>query len=107
MKLGNINTFDMEDEIKKLRKTLIDQKQIDRRANAFVGIAEDLKRWMTFLPLLGELRDSSMEVEDGRHWKKLKDIVKQEFEVDDNLELKTVWDLKLFDFKDGIEDITD
>ena len=27
--------------------------------------------------------------------------------MDDNLELKTVWDLKLFDFKDGIEDITD
>jgi len=23
------------------------------------------------------------------------------------LELKTIWDLKLFDFKDGIEDITD
>jgi hypothetical protein len=27
--------------------------------------------------------------------------------VDENLELRTVWDLKLFDFKDGIEEITD
>jgi len=76
MKWGNVNTNDMEDEIKKLKKTLLDQKSIDRRANAFVGINEDIKRWGTFLPLLGELKDPSMEVEDGRHWKKLKDIVK-------------------------------
>ena len=68
--------MDMEDEIKKLKKGLLDQKAIDRRANAFVGINEDLKRWSTFLPLLGELKDPSMDVEDGRHWKKLKDIVK-------------------------------
>ena len=72
-----------------------------------MGINEDLKRWNTFLPLLGELKDPSMEAEDGRHWKKLKDLVKTEFEVDDSLELKTVWDLKLFDYKEGIEDITD
>ena len=76
MKWGNVNTNDMEDEIKKLKKSLLDQKAIDRRANAFVGINEDIKRWGTFLPLLGELQDPSMEVEDGRHWKKLKDIVK-------------------------------
>jgi len=76
MKWGNVNTNDMEDEIKKLKKSLLDQKAIDRRANAFVGINEDIKRWGTFLPLLGELKDPSMEVEDGRHWKKLKDIVK-------------------------------
>jgi len=76
MKWGNVNTNDMEDEIKKLKKALLDQKAIDRRANAFVGINEDIKRWGTFLPLLGELKDPSMEVEDGRHWKKLKDIVK-------------------------------
>jgi dynein heavy chain len=48
-----------------------------------------------------------MEVEDGRHWRKIKEMVKQEFEIDESLELKTVWDLKLFDFKDGIEEITD
>ena len=76
MKWGNVNTNDMEDEIKKLKKSLLDQKAIDRSANAFVGINEDTKRWGTFLPLLGELKDPSMEVEDGRHWKKLKDIVK-------------------------------
>ena len=70
--------MDMEDEIKKLRKGLMDQKAIDRRSNAYVGINDDLKRWATFLPLLGELKDPAMDAEDGRHWKKLKDLVKGE-----------------------------
>ncbi len=48
-----------------------------------------------------------MNSADGRHWKKIKDTVKKEFEVNDQLELQTIWDLKLFDFKDGIEEITD
>lgn len=72
MKWGHINTADMEDEIKKLRKQLTDLRGIDKRSNAYLGINEDLKRWATFLPLLGELKDPSMETEDGRHWKKLK-----------------------------------
>jgi dynein heavy chain, axonemal len=88
--------MEMDDEIKKLRKGLIDLRGIDKRSNAFLGIAEDLKRWSTFLPLLGELKDPCMDSDDGRHWRKIKDIVKQDFEVDSNLELRTVWDLKLF-----------
>lgn len=34
-------------------------------------------------------------------------MVGKEFTVDDELKLETVWNLKLFDFKDGIEEITD
>ena len=35
MAWGNINSGDMEDEIKKLRKGLTDLKGIDKRCNAF------------------------------------------------------------------------
>lgn len=48
-----------------------------------------------------------MDVEDGRHWAKVRAVVKQQFTVDDKLLVKTIWDLKLFNFKDEIEDITD
>ena len=65
----------MEDEIKKLKKGLLDQKSVDRRISAFLGINEEFKKWSTFLPLLGELKDPSMDVDDGRHWRKLKEIV--------------------------------
>lgn len=107
MKWGSINSMDMEDDIKKLRKGLTDLRGIDKRSNAFIGITEELKKWATFLPLLGELKDPSMNSEDGRHWKKLKVLVKKEFEVSPDLILETIWDLKLFDYKDGIEEITD
>lgn len=107
MKWGSINSMDMEDDIKKLRKGLTDLRGIDKRSNAFIGITEELKKWATFLPLLGELKDPSMNSDDGRHWKKLKVIVKKEFEVIPDLLLEVIWDLKLFDYKDGIEEITD
>ena len=66
----------MEDEIKKFRKFLLEMKGIDKKTNAFLGISEDLKNWATFIPLLAELKDPSMNTPDGRHWKDVKSIVK-------------------------------
>jgi len=97
----------MEDEVKSLRKQLLEIKGIDRKSNTFLGINEDIKKWATFMPLLNELKDPSMIVEDGRHWKKVKTLVQQEFEVDDSLFIQKIWDMKLFNFKDEIEDVTD
>jgi dynein heavy chain len=73
---NDIKTMDMEDEIKKLKKEIMDMKNIDKRCNTYVGINNDLKNWATFLPLLGELKDPSIETEDDRHWNKIKDLVK-------------------------------
>lgn len=65
----------MEDEVKALRKQLLEIKGIDRKSNTFLGINDDIKKWATFMPLLNELKDPSMIVEDGRHWKKVKTLV--------------------------------
>lgn len=48
-----------------------------------------------------------METADNRHWNKIRDLVKKEINIEDNMPLSQIWDLKLFDFKDGIEEITD
>jgi len=48
-----------------------------------------------------------MVTDDSRHWKKLKELVGKEFLIDESLQLQTVWDLELFNYKEGIEDITD
>jgi dynein heavy chain len=80
-----INPVDMEEEVKTLRKQLMDIKGVDRKSNTFMGINEDIKKWATFMPLLNELKDPSMLVEDGRHWAKVKNLVKKEFSVDENL----------------------
>jgi len=67
--------MDMDDEIKGLRKNLLDIKGIDRKSNTFLGISEDIKKWATFMPLLNELKYPSMEVEDGRHWANVRKCV--------------------------------
>jgi len=77
--------MDMEDEIKGLKKKLMDMKNIDKRSNVFVGINNDLKNWAIFLPLLGELKDPSIETKDDRHWTKIKELVNSDFTVDDKL----------------------
>ena len=102
-----ISPGEIEDEVKSLRKALLDIKGVDRKSNTFLGINEDIKKWATFMPLLNELKDPSMIVEDGRHWNKVKSLVKTQFEIDGSLTIQTIWDLKLFNFKDEIEDITD
>lgn len=66
-----------------------------------------MKKWNTFLPLMTELKDVSMVVDDDRHWNKMKKLLKKEFNVDEHLTLREVWDFKLYEFKDGIEEITD
>jgi dynein heavy chain, axonemal len=55
--------------------------------------------------MITDLKHESMITPDERHWAKVKDTVKQKFTVDDNLELKLLWNLRIFDYKDTIEEI--
>jgi hypothetical protein len=48
MKWIGIQPFDIEDEVKKLMKALKDMK-VDKRANAYVGILDEIKK-MASLP---------------------------------------------------------
>ena len=52
--------------------------------------------------MISDLKHESMITPDGRHWKKVKETVKQDFKVDDNLELKLLWYFRLFDYKETI-----
>lgn len=54
----------MEDEVKKLLKALKEMK-VDKRANAYCGILDEIKKWLIFLPLIAELADPAMR---NRHW---------------------------------------
>jgi len=63
--------FEMEDEVKTVFK-ILKEMRVDKRCNAYIGIQEDIKRWLVFLPLIAELRDPAMR---DRHWKAIKDKV--------------------------------
>jgi len=95
--------YDMEEEVKRLQKTTKDIK-VDRRCNAYMGLMNDIKSWLQFLPLIAELRDDAMR---ERHWAALKKEIKQDFNVDDKLTLKDVYGLNLNQQAEAVEEITD
>lgn len=63
--------FDMEEEVKTLNKQVKEMK-IDKKCNAYLGIIEETKKWLVFLPLIAELRDEAMR---PRHWDSIKEKV--------------------------------
>lgn len=107
LKWMDVNTGDIEDEVKKLRNGLQPIKISDRKCGAFVGISQDIKNWGIFIPMVSDLKDPSMDVADERHWKKVKTAVNQDFQELDKLDLSRIWGLKLFDIREQIEDITE
>ena len=93
----------MEDEVKKLMKTLKDMK-IDKKANAYQGILEEIKKWLVFLPLIAELADDSMR---DRHWDSIKKRLGAEFTIDDKLLLRDIYELNIGKYQEDVEEITD
>lgn len=49
--------------------------------------------------MITDLKHESMITPDSRHWTKVKATLKQEFNIDENLELNLLWNLRLFDYK--------
>jgi len=95
--------LDMEEEVKKLMKSLKEMK-VDRKCNAYGGILEEIKKWQNLLPLIGELADPSMR---DRHWDSLREKVGVQFVIDDKFLLKDMYDLELGNYQEDVEEITD
>ena len=61
---------------KKLREV-----KVDRKCDAYLGIAEVLKKWTIFCPLIAELRDPAMR---DRHWTQLMNVTGKSVAVGPN-----------------------
>jgi dynein heavy chain len=104
---AKVETAEMDEEInKRLRKELNDLRNIDKKSTAYTGIQKYLKNCADFVPTVGELKDPSIQTADMRHWKRVQEITKSNFEINDQTTLAVVWDLNLFNFKDDIEETT-
>jgi dynein heavy chain, axonemal len=72
------NPGDMEDDIKNKFKSLKEMR-CDKKCNTYLGIQDEIKKWLVFLPLITDLRDPAMR---PRHWDSLKKKVQKDFTVD-------------------------
>lgn len=102
-KWQGIDTESMDTEVKNLLKALKD-KPVEKKANAYQGILEEIKKWQIFLPLVTDLADKAMR---DRHWDAIKAKVGKDFSIDENLVLKDIYELNLGNFKEDVEEITD
>jgi dynein heavy chain len=96
-------TDDMEEEVKRLEREL-KQMKVDKKCNAYIGILEEIKKWLKFLPLCGQLRDESMR---DRHWDMIRDKVGVRFTINKETQLKEIYDLELGKIGEDIEEICD
>ena len=99
----------MQDDTKQLNKELTKIKGVDRKSDVYKGVAKDIKNWILFLPIIEDLKKDAMSVPDDRHWKAFKKILGQDFEVNDEMKLETLWGFKIFggEFKEQIEELTE
>jgi dynein heavy chain len=94
---------DMLEIVNKLAKALKEIK-VDKRANAAIGIQDDIKMWINFLGVIEELASDKMR---DRHWDKLKEKLGVQFEINDSLKLQFIFELKLGNYQEDVEEITD
>jgi len=107
---GNMQTawpklepFEMEDDVKKLLGALKNMK-VDKRCDAYDGLMKEIKKWLVFLPLIGELRNDSMR---DRHWDMIRKLVGKDFPVDETLFLRDIYEMNLNQYAEDVEETTD
>ena len=78
--------------------------KVDKKCNAYIGLLEEIKKWLKFLPLCGQLRDPSMR---PRHWDMIREKAKTGLIIDKDLRLIDIYNLELGKIAEDVEEITD
>ena len=110
MEWGDLNSDDMEDETKGFQKKLQKMKGVDKKINVYISVNKEIRNWLFFLPLISEMKNPAMMVDDNRHWDAIKDhFQRPNFSVEDDTRLEIFWDLNIYHpaHREEIEEITD
>ena len=94
--------YDMEDDAKKIQKGIREMK-VDKKSNTYMGVLDEIKKWLVFLPMIQELRDEAMR---DRHWDMIRAKVGN-FADPNTLKLSDVFDLNLNKYQDDVLDVTE
>lgn len=68
-----------------------------RKTDAYLDFFKHLKKWAVFTELIIELADENMTVDDDRHWKAIRKLLKKEFTVTEMSQLSMLWDMNIHD----------
>eukprot|EP00698_Gefionella_okellyi_P011837 TRINITY_DN3147_c0_g1_i1.p1 TRINITY_DN3147_c0_g1~~TRINITY_DN3147_c0_g1_i1.p1 ORF type:complete len:4003 (-),score=857.71 TRINITY_DN3147_c0_g1_i1:159-12167(-) len=101
---ADIDTPDMEDQIKRIPKELRGLHKNVRTSNLFVELSGQVRNFQNSLPLVANLAHPAMR---PRHWKLLMEATKTSFEMGDDFALQHLLDLNLPQFEAEVEEIVD
>lgn len=77
--------------------------KVDKKSNTYMGVLDEIKKWLVFLPMIQELRDEAMR---DRHWDMIRAKVGN-FADPNTLKLSDVFDLNLNKYQDDVLDVTE
>ena len=100
----DINTAAMEDATKAFQKDVKGLPKKLRSTDAFIGLDDSVKNFLTSVPLVADLRSPDMR---DRHWKSLMQVTGKEFVIDDSFSLDSLLALELHKFEDEVGEIVD
>ena len=101
---NDIDTATMEDATKAFQKDVKALPKKLRATNAFIGLDDSVKNFLTSVPLVADLRSPDMR---DRHWKSLMDVTGKQFVIDDQFSLDSLLALELHKFEDEVGEIVD
>jgi dynein heavy chain len=73
-----------------------------KNSNTYTVTEQDVKNFMSTIPLVADLRHPSMR---DRHWKMLMDLTGVKFVIDENFKLENLLALQLHNFEDDVGEI--
>jgi dynein heavy chain, axonemal len=99
---NDINCEEIEDGAKALYKQLRGLDKFVKNSNTYTVTEQDVKNFMSTIPLVADLRHPSMR---DRHWKMLMDLTGCKFVIDENFKLENLLALQLHNFEDDVGEI--
>ena len=101
---NDINTTAMEDDTKAFQKDVKTLPKKIREYEAFKGLDDSVKNFLTSVPLVADLRSPDMR---DRHWSSLMSATGKDFVIDGNFSLDSLLALELHKFEDEVGEIVD
>ena len=101
---NDIDTATMEDATKAFQKDVKGLPKKLRSTDAFIGLDDSVKNFLTSVPLVADLRSPDMR---DRHWSSLMEVTGKSFVIDDKFSLDSLLALELHKFEDEVGEIVD
>ena len=101
---SDIDTATMEDATKAFQKDVKGLPKKLRATDAFIGLDDSVKNFLTSVPLVADLRSPDMR---DRHWSSLMEVTGKSFVIDDKFSLDSLLALELHKFEDEVGEIVD